>query len=162
ARIGSGDGLVVESIICPRRISALCSNKYKLRSSLMSFVVLITGTSSGIGRLAAETVARAGHSVYATMRDLTTRNAGAADSLAKLAAEQTLPLKVLEMDVCNSDSVQRAVDTVLQEQGRLDVAVNNAGIMSIGLAEGFTEEQMLHQMNVNFMGSFRVSRAVLP
>lgn len=128
----------------------------------MSSVVLITGTSSGIGRLTAETVARAGHSVYATMRGLSTHNAGAAETLEALAAEQKLPLKTLEMDVCNTDSVQRAVDIVQQEQGRIDVAVNNAGLMSIGLAEGFTEEQMLHQMNVNFMGSFRVSRAVLP
>ena len=128
----------------------------------MPSVVLISGTSTGIGRLTAETVARAGHIVYATMRDLTTRNAGAAQALEALAAEQKLPLKTLEMDVCSTDSVQRAVDIVLQEQGRVDVAVNNAGLMSIGLAEGFTEEQFLHQMNLNFMGAFRVSRAVLP
>jgi NAD(P)-dependent dehydrogenase (short-subunit alcohol dehydrogenase family) len=128
----------------------------------MPSVVLITGTSSGIGRLAAETVARAGHTVYATMRGLTTHNAGAAQSLGDLAAVQKLPLKTLEMDVCDTASVQRAVDVVLQEQGRIDVAVNNAGLMSIGLAEGFTEEQFDHQMDVNFMGSVRVARAVLP
>ena len=128
----------------------------------MPSVVLISGTSSGIGRMTAETVARAGHFVYATMRGLATSNAAAAQSLEALAAEQQLPLKTLEMDVCSADSVQRAVDTVLQEQGHIDVAVNNAGIMSIGLAEGFTEEQLRHQMDVNFMGSFRVARAVLP
>ena len=128
----------------------------------MPSVVLISGTSTGIGRLTAEAVARAGHFVYATMRGRTSHNSGAAQTLEGLAAKQKLPLKTLDMDVCSTDSVQRAVDIVLKEQGRIDVAVNNAGLMSIGLAEGFTEEQLLHQMNVNFMGSFRVSRAVLP
>ena len=128
----------------------------------MPSVVLISGTSTGIGRLAAKTLAGAGHPVYATMRNLTGANARAARTLESLAAEQKLPLKTLEMDVCNSNSVQRAVDIVLQEQGRIDVAVSNAGLMSIGLAEAFTEEQLLHQMNVNFMGAFRISRAVLP
>lgn len=128
----------------------------------MSSVVLISGTSTGIGRLTAETVARSGHFVYATMRDVKGRNAGAAQTLEALAAEEKLGLKTLDMDVCSTDSVQGAVDTVLKERGRIDVAINNAGFMSIGLAEGFTEEQLLHQMNVNFMGSFRVSRAVLP
>jgi len=128
----------------------------------MSSVVLISGSSTGIGRLTAETVARAGHFVYATMRDLNTRNAEAAQTLEALATNEKLSLRVLEMDVCDAASIQRAVNIILQEQGRIDVAVNNAGFMSIGLAEGFTEEQLLHQMNVNFMGSFRVSRAVLP
>jgi NAD(P)-dependent dehydrogenase (short-subunit alcohol dehydrogenase family) len=128
----------------------------------MPSVVLITGTSSGIGLLAAETVARAGHVVYATMRNLTTSNAGPAQAFEQLASDHKLALRTLEMDVSNTDSVNRAVDAVLREQQRIDVVVNNAGLMSIGLAEGFTEEQVLHAMNVNFLGSFRVSRAVLP
>src|SRR5215475_9266188 len=98
--------------------SAVYSNTL-LRSSIMSSVVLISGTSTGIGRLTAETVARAGHCVYATMRGLTTHNVAAAQTLESLAAEEKLQLKTLDMDVCNTDSVQRAVDTVLQEQGRL-------------------------------------------
>jgi NAD(P)-dependent dehydrogenase (short-subunit alcohol dehydrogenase family) len=125
-------------------------------------VVLISGTSSGIGFLAAETVARAGHIVYATMRNVTTRNAGPAKALEQLAHDHKLTLRVLEMDVTNSESVNRAVDHVIGEQQRIDVAVNNAGVMSIGLAEGFNEEQMLDAMNVNFMGPFRLSRTVLP
>jgi NAD(P)-dependent dehydrogenase (short-subunit alcohol dehydrogenase family) len=112
--------------------------------------------------LAAETIARAGHIVYATMRDLTTRNASAAQALQRVADEEKLSLRTLEMDVQDTASVQRAVNHVLEEAERLDVAVSNAGLMSIGLAEGFTEEQAIHQMDVNFMGSFRVSRAVLP
>ena len=66
------------------------------------------------------------------------------------------------MDVQDAASVQSAVDAVLREAGRLDVVVSNAGIMSIGITEGFTEEQAIRQMDVNFMGSFRVARAVLP
>ena len=128
----------------------------------MSSVVLISGTSSGIGLLAAETVARAGHTVYASMRNITTRNAGPAKALEQLARDHKLTLKTLEMDVSNTESVSRAVDLVMGEQHRIDVVINNAGLMSIGLAEGFTEEQMLHAINVNFMGPFRISRAVLP
>ena len=128
----------------------------------MPSVVLVTGSSTGIGRLVVETVARAGHVVYATMRDLTTRNAGAADALQHLAENDNLTLGTVEMDVRDSDSVQRAVDMVHTAAGRIDVVVNNAGLMSIGLAEGFTEEQVRHQMDVNFMGPFHVCRAVLP
>src|SRR5215813_8537640 len=128
----------------------------------MPSVVLVTGSSTGIGRLVVETVARAGHVVYATMRDVSTRNASAADALQKLAEKENLALRTVEMDVCDMASVQRAVDQVRNAAGRIDVVVNNAGLMSIGLAEGFTEEQLRHQMDVNFMGPFRVCRAALP
>ena len=82
------------------------------------------------------------------MRDLNTRNAEAAQTLEALATSQKLSLRVLEMDVCDAASIQRAVNIILQEQGRIDVAVNNAGFMSIGLAEGFTEEQAVAMMRV--------------
>jgi NAD(P)-dependent dehydrogenase (short-subunit alcohol dehydrogenase family) len=128
----------------------------------MNSVILITGSSTGIGRLAAETLARAGHVVYASMRDIAGKNSQAASELDRIAAEQNLNIRTLELDVQSTGSVQAAVDQVLREKGRIDVAVNNAGHMSIGLAEGFTEEQVAHQMDVNFMGTVRVSRAVLP
>lgn len=128
----------------------------------MAQVVLITGSSSGIGNLAARTVARSGHIVYATMRNLESGNAAAARELESLAANEKLTLRTLEVDVCSERSVEHALRTVIHEQGRLDVVVNNAGFMSIGLAEGYTEEQAAHQMDVNFMGAFRVVRAALP
>jgi len=128
----------------------------------MSSVVLITGASTGIGRLASETIARAGHVVYASMRDVSTSNASAAQDLQRLADTEKLSVRVVEMDVQDAASVQSAVDAVLREARRLDVVVSNAGIMSIGITEGFTEEQAIRQMDVNFMGSFRVARAVLP
>jgi NAD(P)-dependent dehydrogenase (short-subunit alcohol dehydrogenase family) len=129
---------------------------------LMPSVVLVTGSSTGIGRLAVETVARAGHVVYASMRDVNGRNASASDALQRLAEENSLALRPLEMDVRDAASVQRAVDHVHATAGQVDVVVNNAGLMSIGLAEGFTEEQVHNQMDVNFIGPFRVCRAVLP
>jgi len=119
-------------------------------------VILITGTSSGIGRLAAETLARAGHSVYASMRDPSLRNREVAETLAKI------PVRVIDLDVTQTESVRHAVQTVIDEAGRLDVVVNNAGHMSIGIAEAFTEAQVQQQMEVNFLGPVRMCRAVLP
>ena len=77
-------------------------------------VILITGTSSGIGRLAAETLARAGHRVYASMRDTASRNHQAAEILAKI------PVRVIDLDVTQAESVSHAVATVIEEAGRLD------------------------------------------
>jgi NAD(P)-dependent dehydrogenase (short-subunit alcohol dehydrogenase family) len=76
----------------------------------MPAVVLITGASTGIGRLAAETVARAGHTVYAGMRDIAVRNAGAAQSLQDLARAEELSLHPLDMDVGHAASVEQALN----------------------------------------------------
>lgn len=119
-------------------------------------VVLITGTSSGIGRLTAETLARSGYSVYASMRDTASRNREAAEALTNI------PIRVIDLDVTQTESVSHAVQTVIQEAGRLDVLVNNAGHMSIGIAEAFNEDQIQQQMAVNFFGPVRTCRAVLP
>jgi len=128
----------------------------------MSSVVLISGASTGFGRLTAQTLARAGHTVYASMRDISTGNAGTALALHTFGDEHEVALRTLEMDICDTASVLAAVDTVLRDAGRIDAVVNNAGLMSIGVSEAFTEEQVRHQMDVNFMGGFRLSRAVLP
>jgi NAD(P)-dependent dehydrogenase (short-subunit alcohol dehydrogenase family) len=119
-------------------------------------VALITGTSSGIGRLTAETLAREGHTVYATMRDLNGRNRDSSDALLRLAKEQGLAIRVLDMDVKDEAAIQDAVGEILRETSRIDIVVNDAGLMSIGLAQGFTEAQAAHQMDVNFLGPVRV------
>jgi NAD(P)-dependent dehydrogenase (short-subunit alcohol dehydrogenase family) len=119
-------------------------------------VILITGTSSGIGRLAVETLARAGHLVYASMRDTASRNREVAEALTKI------PVRGIDLDVTQTESVNHAVETVIREAGRLDVLVNNAGNMSIGIAEAFTDHQAQQQMDVNFLGAVRTCRAVLP
>ncbi|HYL86778.1 MAG TPA: SDR family NAD(P)-dependent oxidoreductase, partial [Candidatus Angelobacter sp.] len=104
-------------------------------------VVLITGCSAGFGRMMAETLARRKYFVFATMRGANSRNAAAANELKQLAERESLDLRVLDLDVTDESSVSRAVDAVITEAGRLDVAVNNAGYSLAGLAEAFTTAQ---------------------
>jgi len=125
-------------------------------------VVLITGSSTGFGRLFTETLARKGHTVFATMRDPGGRNAKNAAAIRTLAEKDSLPIHVLEMDVTDDASVQRAVDAAIASAGRIDVAINNAGYYLSGLEEAVTTEQAQRLMDTNFIGPVRVNRAVLP
>lgn len=125
-------------------------------------VVLITGSSTGFGRLIAETLARHGHTVFATMRDPEGRNAINSTEIRALAKRESLPLHVLDLDVTDDASVDRAVRSTVEQAGRIDVAINNAGYGLVGLAEAVTVEQAQRIMNTNFFGSVRVNRAVLP
>ena len=125
-------------------------------------VVLITGTSTGFGRLMAETLARNGHTVFATMRDPAGRNAVNAAGIRELAKKESLGLHVLEMDVTDEVSVEQGVRTAVEQAGRIDVAINNAGYGISGLMEATTTEQAQQIMNTNFFGCVRVNRAVLP
>jgi NAD(P)-dependent dehydrogenase (short-subunit alcohol dehydrogenase family) len=125
-------------------------------------VVLITGSSTGFGRLFAETLARKGHTVFATMRDLGGRNGKNASEIRTLAEKDSLPIHVLELDVTDDASVKRAVDAAVAKTGRIDVAINNAGYYLGGLEEAVTTEQAQRLMDTNFFGPVRVNRAVLP
>src|SRR6266404_4581732 len=125
-------------------------------------VVLITGSSTGFGRLFTETLARKGHTVFATMRDLGGRNAKNASEIRALVEKESLPIHVLELDVTNDASVERAVDAAIAKSGRIDVAINNAGYYLSGLEEAVTTEQAQRLMDTNFLGPVRVNRAVLP
>src|SRR5258706_39071 len=125
-------------------------------------VVLITGSSTGFGRLFTETVARKGHTVFATMRDPGGRNAKNASEIRALAQEESLPIHVLELDVTDDASVGRAWDAPGAKTGRIDVAINNAGYYLSGLEEAVTTEQAQRLMDTNFLGPVRVNRAVLP
>ncbi len=125
-------------------------------------VVLITGSSTGFGRLFADTLARRGHTVFATMRDPGGRNAKNASEIRTLAEKDSLPIYVLELDVTDDASVERAVDAAVAKAGRIDVAINNAGYAVSGLAEAVTTEQAHQLMDTNFLGPVRVNRAVLP
>jgi NAD(P)-dependent dehydrogenase (short-subunit alcohol dehydrogenase family) len=125
-------------------------------------VVLITGSSTGFGRLFTETLARKGHTVFATMRDPGGRNAKNASELRALAEKELLPIHVLEMDVTDDASVERGVDAAIAKAGRIDVAINNAGYYLTGLEEAVTTEQARRLMDTNFLGPVRVNRAVLP
>jgi NAD(P)-dependent dehydrogenase (short-subunit alcohol dehydrogenase family) len=125
-------------------------------------VVLITGSSTGFGRLFADTLARKGHTVFATMRDIGGRNSKNASEIRSLAEKDYLPMDVLELDVTDDASVERAVNAAVNKAGRIDVAINNAGYFLSGLAEAVTTEQAQRLMDTNFFGPVRVNRAVLP
>jgi len=125
-------------------------------------VVLITGTSSGFGRLIAVTLARKKYRVFATMRDIKGRNTKVAREIAELAKRESLSLQTLELDVTSDSSVERAVSKVVLECGRLDVLVNNAGYGVMDLAETVTTAQAQRQFDTNFFGVLRMNRAVLP
>jgi NAD(P)-dependent dehydrogenase (short-subunit alcohol dehydrogenase family) len=125
-------------------------------------IILITGASSGFGRITAEALARAGHTVYASMRDVPGRNAGNAAEMAQLSASENIDLRALELDVQSESSAEAAIKTIIGESGRVDVLVHNAGHMMFGPAEAFTPEQFAQQYDVNVLGTQRVNRAALP
>lgn len=125
-------------------------------------VVLVTGASSGFGRLTAESLARAGNVVVAGMRAVDGRNETARRALEDLADREALQLGAVELDVQSLQSVEDAVDTVVRAHGRIDVLVQNAGHMAYGPAEAFTPEQFAALYDVNVVGAQRVARAVLP
>ncbi|WP_228929718.1 SDR family oxidoreductase [Roseibium aggregatum] len=123
--------------------------------------ILITGASRGIGFLTAQKLVQEGHIVYAGMRDLDGRNAEAAKAL-KLFAEG-LPGKLVpvDLDVADENGVERTVAAIEAERP-IDVLVNNAGVMPVGLTEGFTMEQAKDLFDVNVYGVMHLTRAVLP
>jgi len=120
-------------------------------------IVLITGTSTGIGMATALRQARAGDRVYASMRDL-----GRAGALRHAAAAQRLPIELIELDVDNSASVTSAVRQVLDREGRLEVLVNNAGIAPFNPIEAASDDEVRRVFETNVFGALRMIRAVLP
>jgi NAD(P)-dependent dehydrogenase (short-subunit alcohol dehydrogenase family) len=128
----------------------------------MNKVILITGASTGFGRTAAETLAQRGYNVFATMRDVSGRNASNSKALRSLASREGWNLDILEMDVTMDASVNQAVQQALDRAGRIDVVINNAGIAAIGVTEAYTVEEFYPVLDVNLFGVVRVNRAVLP
>lgn len=124
---------------------------------MSSKVVLITGTSSGIGLAAAVAAARAGWRVVATLRDT-----GRADALRGAAAEAGVELDVRQLDVTDEASVAAAIDGVIADHGRLDAVINNAGAGHLGTLENEGVAEVRTVMEVNFFGVLHVSKAALP
>jgi len=120
-------------------------------------IMLITGTNSGFGWLAANSCAALGHTVYATMRDTQGRNAAKAKSLG-----QHPHIEVLDADTTDDRAVTDAVATILKKEGRIDTVVNNAGVYATGIAETFTDADLDRVLDVDVRGPWRVIRAVLP
>lgn len=118
---------------------------------------LITGTSSGIGKATAIHLARNGYRVYATMRNLEK-----ADDILTTASEEKLPLNVLELDVINKTSCEKAVSTILQNENKIDLLVNNAAISGSGSVEETPIDTYKEVFETNFFGTVRLIQLVVP
>lgn len=125
-------------------------------------IILVTGASSGFGRLAAESLADAGHTVYASMRGTTGHNAAQVNSIAEYAAANEVDLRSIELDVQSVESIDAAVAHIVATHHRLDVVLHNAGHMVYGPSEAFSAEQLAELYDINVLGAQRVNRAVLP
>jgi NAD(P)-dependent dehydrogenase (short-subunit alcohol dehydrogenase family) len=128
----------------------------------MEQTILVTGSTSGFGRLTVETLARQGYRVFAGMRAAAGKNAPAAEALRALAQREALALQIVEIDITDDASVERAIAVIIETTGRLDVVVNNAGVSYSGPLEAFTLEQVRQQFEINVFSVLRVNRAVLP
>jgi NAD(P)-dependent dehydrogenase (short-subunit alcohol dehydrogenase family) len=128
----------------------------------MAQTVLVTGSTSGFGRLMVETLAHQGYTVFAGMRAIAEKNAPAAAELRALAEREHLAIHLVEIDVTEDTSVEQAIEVIIGTTGRLDVVVNNAGMAYSGPLEAFTLEQVHQQFETNVFGVLRVNRAALP
>jgi NAD(P)-dependent dehydrogenase (short-subunit alcohol dehydrogenase family) len=128
----------------------------------MSKTIVITGASSGFGALTARALARAGHTVYAGIRDTAGRNAPRVAEAADYAAEHGVDLRTIELDISAQSSVDAAIGAILSERDHLDVVVHNAGHMVTGPTEAFTPDEIGRVHDTNVLGTQRVNRAVLP
>ena len=124
--------------------------------------ILITGTSTGFGRKAVETLAAKGHTIVASMRGVKGKNAEAAESIESWAKDNNTKVFVVELDVADSASVDKGVAEAIDKAGGLDVVVNNAGVANMGVQEAYTIEQAKQVFDVNTFGPMRVTNAVLP
>ncbi|TDQ11526.1 SDR family NAD(P)-dependent oxidoreductase [Pedobacter metabolipauper] len=125
--------------------------------------IVLTGTSSGFGLMTAQTLAKAGHQVYATMRNIHTSNAGAAQKLLQWADEHAVFVKIIELDVTSEESAVQAIDKIASDcNNQIDVLINNAGMGFIGLSETLSAAQTNQLFQINVIGADRMIKAVLP
>lgn len=122
-----------------------------------SKTVLITGATDGLGKAAAVLLARHHYLVFASGRSAQKR-----EELDRLAHQERLSIRTLEMDVCDDASVQIAIDLVLKQAGGIDVLINNAGVAYMGAIEELRLSDFRRQFETNFFGVVRVTKAVLP
>ena len=128
----------------------------------MRNITVVTGASSGFGALAARALALAGHTVYASMRETTGRNAPQVKEVEEYANAHSVDLHAVELDVLSQESTDAALKTIVSENDRLDVVIYNTGHMVFGPVEAFSPEQLAQLYDINVLSTQRVNRAALP
>jgi len=116
----------------------------------MTKVVLITGASSGMGELTARFLNENGYTVYAGTRD------------KNLATPEIEGVNNIYLDVCDTNSMETAVNTIIAKEDKIDILVNNAGFGLVSTAEEVTDEEIFKQFDVNVFGLMKMTRSVLP
>src|SRR5574337_413302 len=123
----------------------------------MDKVAIVTGSSSGIGFETALALAREGYYTFATMRDIKKGS-----KILDIAKKENLKIEVIELDVNNESTIQKAIETIVNEKKRIDILVNNAGYFLVGCLEDLTIKDLKDQFETNFFGVVRTIQAVLP
>jgi len=128
----------------------------------MRNIIIVAGAANGIGRSTCGKLALAGDKVYASMRETKGRNAHRVQEIEAFARKHGVDLRTIEFDVSSQDSTNSAIETIIAENGRLDVVVHNAAQIVYGPAEAFTSEQLAELYDTNVLSTQRVNRAALP
>ncbi len=123
----------------------------------MEKIALVTGCSSGIGFETALALARDGYFTYASMR-----NISKSSEIEEITKKESLPLKVIQLDVDDKDSIKNAISQIMKEKNRLDVLVNNAGYGIFGCLEDISVEEIREQFETNFFGIVRLIHEAAP
>ena len=123
----------------------------------MENVALVTGCSSGIGLETAVALAREGHFTFATMRNLKK-----AETLEKIVKDENLPISILELDVDNKESMDNAIEKIMEQKGRIDTLVNNAGWGMWGTVEDVSIDEFKEQFETNFFSIVRMIQKIAP
>ena len=123
----------------------------------MENVALVTGCSSGIGLETAVALAREGHLTFATMRNLKK-----AETLEKIVKDENLPISILELDVDNKESMDNAIEKIMEQKGRIDTLVNNAGWGMWGTVEDVSIDEFKEQFETNFFSIVRMIQKIAP
>ncbi|HXW11624.1 MAG TPA: SDR family NAD(P)-dependent oxidoreductase, partial [Nitrososphaeraceae archaeon] len=124
---------------------------------MMHQVALITGCSSGIGYETALMLARNGYHTFATMR-----NTKKSNSLLEISEQEKLPLRVIELDVNDGISIEKAVSQVKNEAKRIDILINNAGYGLVGFFEDLSLDEIRDQFETNFFGVLNITKNIIP
>ena len=123
----------------------------------MENVALVTGCSSGIGLETAVALAREGHFTFATMRNLKK-----VEALEKIVKDENLPISILELDVDDKESMDNAIEKIIEQKGRIDTLVNNAGWGMWGTVEDVSIDEFKEQFETNFFSIVRMIQKIAP